>query len=147
MIGKVGINDIAKETLCILYYFNSNFIKKIPKNFINKLQQLAKDSNLVIHIDKNKSLEEQNILLETKELIALIYYSYIATEIEKVQMTKIWNENEQLYAEKMKIKYNDNMFTENEQEEKNNNNEIIKYEKNIFRDILEKIKKIFLKKK
>ncbi len=31
--------------------------------------------------------------------------------------------------------------------EKNNNNEIIKYEKNIFRNILEKIKRILLKKK
>lgn len=146
MIEKVEINDIAKETLSILYYFNSNFIKKIPKYFINELEQLAKNSNLVIHIDKNKSLSEQNILLETKELIALIYYSYIATEIEKEEITKIWNENERLYEEKIKIKYNNNnMFADINQEK--NNNAIVKYEKNIFRDILEKLKKIFLKKK
>ena len=90
------INDIAKETLTVLSYFDDNLIKKIPEKFLDYLRNLASTSNYVTHIDVEKKLVNQDISEESKDLIALIYYSYIADEEERKEIIKSWNKNERL---------------------------------------------------
>lgn len=142
------INHIAKEAVCILTYFNPNFTDKIPHYVINKLEKLAEKSARVLKIDKNKTLKEQDILPETKDLIALIYYSYIATEGEKEEILQIWNENEILYQEKIKKKYNlENIFRKEKSKKENskeeNNKAMVEYKKSTFQKIFDKIREIF----
>ena len=88
MKKKIEMNDIAKQTIEVLNYFNSDFISKISSKFLNKLKELSKNSNIIVKVDENKKLKEQNISKESKELIALIYYYYIANKEEKKRNNK-----------------------------------------------------------
>lgn len=105
------ISNVAKETVEILNYFDTDFVSKISPNFINSLKELAQNSNIIVKIDKNKKLNEQNISEESKDLISLIYYNYIATKEKKKEILKIWNKNEELYQKNINEKYSiDNIF-------------------------------------
>ena len=139
MIEVQEISNIAKETLEILKYFSKTFTSKIPKKTIDELEMLSKNSNKNVNIDKNKSLKEQNILSGTKDMIALMYYSYIASDYEKEQLVKIWNKNETLYQEN---KVQDNLFKKkNTKIMQENNNAMIEYKKETtLQKIINKIK-------
>ena len=86
--------DIFKEVLLVLSHFNEDLIKKIPQKVFIKLVNLAADSDCDINIDINKSIEEQEISEESKDIISLIYYSCIADELEKKELINIWNQND-----------------------------------------------------
>lgn len=136
------INDIAKETIYVLNNFNPTFISKISKRILKDLIELAKGSNKVVKIDKSKTLKDQNILPATKDMIALLYYNYIATPDEKKQIIQKWNENEVKYQEKLRRKYNlDNLFKK-ENTKDVNNTAMVEYRKNLFQRIFDKIKEI-----
>lgn len=140
MTSQAEISDVARETVYILEYFNPEFIAKIPTNFLNTLKELSQKSNIPVSIDRNKKLKEQEVLGETKDLISLIYYSYIATEEQKKELTELWSKNELLYQEELREKYNpDNIFKKKPKKEENV--QMIVYKKNIFQRILDKIKK------
>ena len=152
MTGQPEINDIAKETISILEYFNPEFLDKIPKHFLKDLQELAKDSKIVVNIDKNKKLENQPISEDSKDLIGLIYYSYIAPDDEKAEIERAWDENELKFQNELKKKYNvDNLFENRNKsnynfDENKNNIELIEYKENIFKKLINKIKKLVNKK-
>ena len=99
------INDVAEETLEVLRYFDNEFVSKIPRNVIKKLEELAIDSDEKVIIDKSKKLNEQAISEECKGLISLIYYNYFTNDEEKKEILNIWNENERLYQEELSQKY------------------------------------------
>lgn len=140
MTNQVEIRDVAKETLYMLEYFNPKFIAKIPLSFMNNLKEIAKGSNMIVKVDRSRKLKDQPILEETKELIALIYYSYIATEEQKKELTEIWSENERVYQEELRKKYNpDNLFKK-KTIEKEDNLQIVEYKRNILQKILDKIR-------
>lgn len=105
------INDVCKEVITILGFFNIDIIEKIPSKILKKLNELAADSELNYYIDKEKHLIDQDISEKGKDLIALLYYSYIATENEKNELSKIWNDNEKKFQKELNEKYNpDNIF-------------------------------------
>ena len=145
------INNIAKETVEILNYFDSSFVSKISVDFLSLLKELARKSSITVTIDKNKKLEEQAISEECKNLIALIYRDYIADEEEKRKIEKIWNENELIYQQKIAEKYNiENIFKKknqvNDQILSDESMALIKYKKDSFcTKILKRIKS-FLRK-
>lgn len=142
MTDSQEINDIAKETIYVLKNFNPTFTSKISKRILKDLEELAKTSKKEVKIDKTKSLKDQNILPETKDMIALLYYNYIALPEEKKEIIQKWNENEARYQERLRRKYNlDNVFKK-ENTKENNNISMIEYKKNIFQRIFEKIKEI-----
>lgn len=149
MIDRLEISDIAKETMDVLNYFDSNFVSKIPYKFLNGLKKLAKKSTMSVKIDKNKKLKEQNISEESKDLISLIYYHYIATEEEKKKLIKIWNQNESLYQKKLSERYSlDNIWKRNDKkeiEEEKLDLPIVITKENFLRKIITFVKKIFNK--
>ena len=105
------INDVCKEVLTILAYCNEDLIEKIPNKVFNELKELAKDSKVDFYINTEEDLKSQEISEESKDLISLLYYNYVANEDEKSQLSEIWNENENKYQEKLREKYNpDNIF-------------------------------------
>lgn len=89
--------DVCKEVLIVLSVFNEELINKIPTKVISGLMEIAADSEMEFCVDKNKGLNEQNISEESKNLIALIYYNYIADESERIELVNIWNNNERIY--------------------------------------------------
>ena len=90
MEGQMEISDVAKETIELLKYFDSDFISKISTELLEFLKKLAQSSTINVTIDKNKKLKDQNVSEECKSLISLIYHDYIAEEDEKEEIEKIW---------------------------------------------------------
>lgn len=149
------MNDVAKEVFCVLYYFDNELIKKIPVKFLTYIKELATASNKEVNIDIQKELDEQNISEESKDLIALIYYSYIANKEEKEKIVQLWNENERIYQDELNRKYNpENIFKKHSENRENANNinnanntnnqvYMTEYKNSILKNILNKIKRIF----
>ncbi len=151
--SAINYTNVFKETLEVLKHFDSEFLSKIPNEFLNAMKEFASKSTITVNIDTSKNLIEQDISEECKEMISLIFYSYIATKEEKEELTELWNVNEEVYQKGLKEKYNvDNIFenskkvkeTENAKDSKT---ELVEYkEKNFFQKIIEKIKNWFIKK-
>ncbi len=143
-------NDICKEALIILSYFNNDLIEKIPNKVFSKLLELSANSKIHLHIDTKKDLDKQDISEESKDLVSLIYYSFIADKNEKNELFKLWTDNENIYQEKLREKYNiDNIFKNNISKTSNidtttlPSTAIIKHEKeNVFYKIKKFIKNI-----
>lgn len=110
-----NISDISKETLTFLAFFDNKMIEKIPVHIIAKLCEEAADSKLDFYINPNKNFSEQKISERSKDLIALIYYDYIAEENEKKEILEQWNLNEEKYRQVQEEKYSyDNLFKNKE---------------------------------
>lgn len=154
--AMVSSYNVSKETLEVLKYFDSTFISKIPESFLRAMKDLASKAIVEVKIDTTKSLKEQNISDDCKDMIALIYYNYVATKPERLEMTEIWQNNEKVYQKALYEKYNpDNVF-ENTIEERlaNNNNTpqpenlpTVVEEKSFIQKIISFIKNIFKKEK
>ena len=149
MIEQVEMNDIAKETIEILKYFDPKFVSKIPIKILNTLEQLASSSNKKVMINKSKKLKEQIILEETKDFIAFLYYDYLATEVEKKEILKIWKKNEIIYQESIRQKYSyDAIFKKNHEisiHPNNSNLPIVMEKENWIKKIGNWIKKLLKK--
>lgn len=138
-----NLGTISKEVLTILSYCDEDIINKVPNSLIKELVNYAGGSKVECFLLPEKKLEEQNISKEAKDLISLIYYSYIANQEEKREIEKIWYKNENKYQEELSNKYNiDNLFKTNAKQEEV---QLIKYENDnafikFFKKLLEKIK-------
>ena len=132
------------EVLEILSYLSKELINAIESN---------RDTDYLYYIDTTKSLEEQEMLEETKAILFNIYRDYLADNNTKQQIFNYQNQ-ENIIKEQIKsqnIKIND-MFT---QKSKTNGDEVkdISYENvalievkpktNIFNKIINKIKSLF----
>lgn len=74
--------DAFKEVYEILQNTDDELVRKIPQKFLDFLQ----DNMNVFYktnIDKDIEINKQNLLLETEAILALIYRSYWATDVEK----------------------------------------------------------------
>mgnify|MGYP005774619743 CR=1 FL=1 len=146
MNNQLEISNIAAETMQVLRYFDRNFRSKISSDFLKLLEELSEGSNIVVKIDKNKELKDQNISEGCKDLIAIIYYRFIATEDEKREIIKAWNNNEMSYQNMLREKYNvDNIFkdkTDKNTDKQKIENSLVEIKKD---SLIEKIKR-FLNK-
>ena len=140
------------EVLEILSYLSKDNYNKISKELINAIES-NRDTDYLYYIDTTKSLEEQEMLEETKAILFNIYRDYLADDNTKQQILNYQNQ-ENIIKEQIKsqnIKIND-MFT---QKSKTNGDEVkdISYENvalievkpktNIFNKIINKIKSLF----
>lgn len=106
-----NINDVCKEVLTILAYTDNNLIEQIPDKVFRNLQEFAADSKVDFFVNIANDLSDQDISDECKDLISLLYYTYIANEHEKKELAEIWNVNEEKYQQELQEKYNsDNIF-------------------------------------
>ena len=133
------------EVLEILKNSDENIINKIPKNFINFLDE-NKDKNYIVKIDFSNENWEDYTKQETQAILALIYRDYIVSPEQRERL--LAEENEELIkAEKqLREKYNpDNIFEKHNkpQEEHQNNVSITEYKDPIFKRIINIIKRFF----
>lgn len=87
--------DVAKELLMILSYCDNTFINNIPDSFFIKLNKLASTSTKEYYFDKDKSLLEQNISDDTKDMLSLLFYMYGSDNKTKDDIFNHWCINEQ----------------------------------------------------
>ncbi len=136
-----------KELSEIIKFFPKNEYRKIPKSFIDFIEENM-DNNyeyIVEHID---DFQNQAMLDETRILISIVYRDFIASKKEKNEITNM-EKNELLQEEKrIREKYNpDNIFKKHDTQQKENviTNEVamIEYKESIFTKIKNWVKRTF----
>ena len=140
LIGNYA--NVLTETYEIFQYLSTDILEKIPENL---KKEIKKNRNIKYQFKYylSKSLAEQKILQETKDLISAIYLMYCCDNEEKQELLKICKENEIRYREDMNKKHcTDNIFKQKEMN-KNISKELIEIPKESwYEKILNKIKKI-----
>lgn len=113
------IKKAYSEVYEILKMVDKEYFDKIPKKFVEFLER-EKDNNYIPNINENIPLEEQKLLNDTINILAMIKLDYwCSSEEEKSELLKLLNGNEKKYKEKINEKYNpENIF------EKTTNREI-----------------------
>lgn len=133
----------------ILKYMEPNLKARIPKKFISYFEN-NKSQEYSWTIDKSQSLEKQDLLPTTKEILTVLYKEFICDDIEKIELEKTLSNNEIKYQEKLREKYNpDNIFEDRKSNPKTeqieNENTSIAYKESFFSKLINKIKLIFSK--
>ena len=102
-----------KEVIEILKHFPKRDINKIPQKLIDLLKRKI-DNTYEFHVDMNKSLEEQDLLEETKDILANLYRDYFADEEEKANIKEKEKKEIEEIEEEKRRKYPVDIFKEKE---------------------------------
>lgn len=142
-------NNYAKacnEVGEILKYIPQEYLNKIPLYVIEKLEE-NKEQNYNFHYNVNKEYEEQELLEETKAILANLYIDYWATEEEKEEIKKIHNNDRAKIEFLKRQKYNpDDMFKNKklQNQQRVEVTQLIELPKeNFIKKIINKIKSFF----
>lgn len=138
----------------ILKLSDEESVNKISKDFMDFIKE-NKAKDYKVKIDTSKDLQEQELMYETKVILATIYRDYWATKEERKEIISKTNDRlEEIEKEKNnKFKYED-LFKNNEKEQdiiKEENTKLIKKQeddgfiKNIINKLMKKLRKIFRK--
>lgn len=97
-------SNVLTETSEVLKYFDKSILEKIPQKLRDKIQE---NKNCAYHFqyDKSKTLVEQEIMQETKDLISAIYLMYCCDGEERQQLMNICKENERKKLEELNQNY------------------------------------------
>jgi hypothetical protein len=115
-----------KEVIEILKYVPKESVEKIPQTMIDTFNAKM-DNTYIFSIDINKSFEEQELLEETKAILANIFRDYWATPYQKERIQAKERYDREKIEEDKRAQYNSDIFKtkENntiEKDVKNENN-------------------------
>ena len=149
------LNKIAcTEVFEILSYMNRETVMKIPFEILSIIKE-NRNVNYVSKIDKNDMFNPNNLSEDAISILSWLDLEYLASNESKEEKLKIYQENEELYQQKLKEKYNaDKIFKNYEQYDyklndemcNEQNNKMIKYKNNIFFRIYKKIYTLLFKR-
>lgn len=98
-----------KEVIEILKYVPKESVKKIPQTMIDTFNA-KKNNTYNFSIDINKSFEEQELLDETKAILANIFRDYWATQYQKERIQAKERHDREKIEEEKREKYNSDIF-------------------------------------
>lgn len=136
-------NGLAEVDI-ILNYADEESLNKLPES----LKKFIKEnkSNYNVKIDPKKDLKDQNLLYETKVILAVLYRDYWASQDERKQLLENEKEELQHIKNSEQKKFNpDNLFKQKNNKSNDNFEEIslvIKRE-TLIKRILDRIKSFF----
>ena len=112
-----NLKKAFSEVDMILDLIDSEMKNKVSANFIKFIKE-EKDNNYKPNINPELPLEEQNILPETIDILALLKLNYWCNEEEKKELLKALNKNEQQFQKEAKEKSDiDKLFKTNKTKE------------------------------
>ena len=112
-----NLKKAFSEVDMILDLIDSEMKNKVSANFIKFIKE-EKDNNYKPNINPELPLEEQNILPETIDILALLKLNYWCNEEEKKELLKVLNKNEQQFQKEAKEKFDiDKLFKTNKTKE------------------------------
>lgn len=92
-----NIRKAYAEIFEILNVLDKEYVDKIPNSFIENIKK-EKDDNHKISIDPNIPLENQNLLEDTINILAVLKLKYwCEDQEEKQKLINILNNNENMY--------------------------------------------------
>lgn len=132
-------NKAFEEVSVIIKNFDEQTYNRIPKDFI-KLIETNKDET---HKFSMEDFDNDDILLETRNILTLIYLTYIANKEEQKEIEQQLKINEIQMNEKYDI---DKIFSNKKSQNEQKNTQMIEYNKKWYSEILNRLKR-FLKRK
>lgn len=131
-------NNVYTEVCAILECLDEIEYAKIPSEIIEAMQSNRnKDYSYEV---EDVELRYQKMLPETKAILFNLFRDYLATSEQKEKIIKMQTEERKKHEiEKQKI-YNKNIFEDRQHEKQN---QVIRYEKNIFKKIINKVREFF----
>ena len=147
--NNLTLKNALKEVDYIIQNLPLGIQKKIPSDFRKIIVENMNESYVPNQFDENKLLEEQDILDETKLILAAIYIDYIVSNEKKNNLVIQENKMKQQLEEKKRESYNPNsLFKNNISKEKSNINEFStemceNKKKEFFSNILKMINNLF----
>lgn len=137
--------EIYSEVYQVLNLLGNEYIDKLPKSLFNMLEK-KRDINYEPKYTEDIPLNKQNIKNETISIIALLHLNYwCENENEKFELKQIFKNNEDMYENELRKKYNpDNIFKKHAQEKIIKNEvALVEYKESIFKRLINKIKSLF----
>lgn len=147
--------DAYTEIYEILSYMPINYIRKLPKELLSLFEQ-KRNKDYKYCINTEKKINEQEMLIETKSILAILYRDFWSTPEKKEIILQKEKIERDAYQNELREKYNpDNIFKnsskskyitqDNDSNDKafNNNVAMVEYKESIFKKIINKIKSIF----
>lgn len=137
-----------KEVVEILKYVPKESVDKIPQTMLDTFNSKM-DNSYNFSVDINKSFEEQELLEETKAILANIFRDYWATPYQKERIEAKEKYDRLKIEEEKRANCNYDIFkkeskTENKENEVNNSNLPVEIKKEKFYEkIIKFFKKIF----
>ena len=142
-------NNAYTEVYAILQYLNEEEYNKIPPEIVDAIR-LNRNVEYEYTLNNELDLEKQPMLPETKAILFNLFRDYLATPEQKNKIIRMQNEERQKNELRKQQLYSSNVFENRQKENVYNPNietkQIVKYKENIFKRILDKIKKFFGKK-
>ena len=133
---------VYAEVYNFLTLLGKAYINKIPKEILDIIKE-EKDNSYKQKINPDISIESQGLLEESIAMILWLNLEYFSNEEQKELLEKIYENNQKIYEEELKEKYNeDNLFDKKE----NNRLLVSSKKKGILTKIIESIKYFFNKK-
>ncbi len=135
----------------ILKYLPQEYVEKVPQKF-RRLFHDFRIENYDLKIDPNKPISEQNVIYETRVILAILKYHYwCKSDEEKKKIEEILRENDK----KNKDTYDISMLTAKQEppifsntekiENVQSNLPVVVPKRSWFSKLMDKIKKIFKK--
>jgi type I restriction-modification system DNA methylase subunit len=81
----IEYQNALTEVEAILKLMSKDMLDKIPNSFLNFIEQ-KKSKSYIPNLNMQKSLNEQNLLKETRAILSLIYRSYLCNSEEKEKL-------------------------------------------------------------
>lgn len=142
---NIKTKEIYSEVYQVLNLLGNEYIDKLPKSLLNMLKE-KRDINYNPQYIEDIPLNKQNIKKETLAILALLHLNYwCENEKEKLELKQVLKNNEDMYQQDIRNKYNlENMFIKNKREKiVENQVSLIEYKEPLFKKIISKIKSIF----
>ena len=140
--------DIYEEVYEILSYMDKVTVMKIPENILHTIIN-RRNINFKTKIDKNNIFDEKNVSKETVDFICLLDYNFLMNDDRRKEIDRIRIEKNNKIELEKKLKYNPDIFNTKEDkrvvQQKQETVQMVKYKENIFKGIINKIKRFFLR--
>ena len=134
-----------KEVIEILKYVPKESVNKIPKSMLDTFNAKM-DNNYEFSIDTNIGIEEQELLEETKAILANIFRDYWATPYQKERIQLKEKYEQQRIEEEKKANYDVNLFKQEERDKESSNNKDVHIEvrkEKFYEKLIKFFKKMF----
>lgn len=136
------------EVYTILQELNEEEYDKIPPEVVEAIK-VNRNEEYEYELDDELELKEQPMLPETKAILFNLFRDYLATPEQKAKIIRMQNEERQKNELKKQQRYNTEVFANRQEkdisQEKNEEIQIVKYKENLFKRILDKIKRFFIR--
>ena len=136
------------EVYTILQELNEEEYNKIPPEVIKTIEA-NRNEEYEYELDDELELKDQPMLSETKAILFNLFRDYLATPEQKAKIIRMQNEARQKNELKKQQMYNRDVFTNRQKEDtvqqNNETMQIVEYKENLFKRIINKIKKFFIR--